>query len=226
MERSTSSTLETRSPLRGSTARALGLLILAAGFVVGAASTFVLYHALRSPGAEADMDAASACVETAAAFSDYPLLYAGSEILGHKLEGCRHNKTSDRFAPDGTLFHAATDSFTFYYGTCEITVEIPSCPVPVAIIVYPPCHSDIYRGVVADSTTLRGAETLIKRDGSLRLESESYKLTIYAPGLSNIERKDRALDVGEQLVAANPLADALAKDLPLTTELGPAVVCS
>lgn len=226
MEKSTSSNFSSITGFAPGwrAAGATAIAGLAIGLAVGA---LVLYIVLSffGDGAEADLDAATVCEEQMREFADYPLLYAGPEVLGYPLMGCRHNKTEDRFAPDGTRYHEATDSFTFVYGNCDIPPGGSSCPIPVSIIVYPPCHSSLASGAAKERTLVRGAEALVKSDGSLRIEAPTHKLTIYGPGASVEESKENAVRIGEALVSANALADSLTRGAGLSTALGPSTVC-
>ncbi len=199
---------------------------IASGLAVGALGLYFGLAIITGDGAEADLDSANACEQQAREFADYPLLYAGSEVLGYELVGCRHNKTEDRFAPDGTRYHNATDSFTFVYGSCVIPSGGSSCPIPVSIIMYPACHSSLAAGAAKDTALVRGAQALVKSDGSLRIEAPSHKLTLYAPGNSSGARTANAIRVAEALVPANAPADALSRGAPLSTTLGGSKVCS
>jgi len=205
--------------------RIAAVCLAAIGIAVGAGAFYASARLLRGDRVEADLNAALLCEQEAAAFSDYPLVFAGNEVLGYSLRGCRRNKTPDRYAPDGTLFHQATDSFTFVYGECTIPEGAPSCPVPVAIIVYPPCEEPIYPGAVSKTVAVRGIDAYVKNDGSIRMEEPTYKLTIYAPGLTFDERSKNAITVAESLLAANDLAAPLTAGAPLSKELGVARSC-
>lgn len=195
------------------------------GLAAGALAMYLGFSIWMGSRAEADIDPVTACEEQMRQFTDYPLLYAGPEALGYPLAGCRHNKTEDRFAPDGTRSHVATDSFTLIYGSCDIPAGRSSCPIPVSIIMYPPCHSSLDAGAAKETTLVRGAMALVKSDGSLRIEAQSHKLTLYAPGASIQERKENATRIAEALIPANALAAPLTRNEPLSKALAPSRVC-
>ncbi|MEX2227230.1 MAG: hypothetical protein WEB52_12365 [Dehalococcoidia bacterium] len=213
------------APRRRPTSLLAMLAVLMIGFAVGSGGANALYGMLSGDSAEAGLASALACEQDASMFIGYPLVYAGREVLGYELQGCRREKTPDLFAPDGTLYHAATDSFTFVYGRCQIPEGVRSCPVPVAIIVYPACEEPIFPGVITGTVKVRGAPAYVKNDGSLRLELPTHTLTIYGPGSTFVERQGNARAIAGLLVPANELASALTAQSPLSTALGPAAVC-
>lgn len=200
--------------------------VVMAGLAAGVAVSYVIMLVTRGSEAEADVDAALTCAQRADTFTDYPLLYAGSEILGQPLRDCWRNRTQGRFAPDGTKFAGAADLFTFAYGSCTIPEGVESCPIPVAIVISPACASTIFPGVVREKIMVRGMEAFVKNDGSIRIETPTYKLTVYGPGLDFNERRDSAIRIAESLLPANALASGLTREAPLSTALGPSRACS
>jgi len=184
------------------------------------------YAILRpSPGgdAEAGVDKVTACLQLAAGFDEYPLLFAGDEVLGHRLTNCDHAKKEASFQPDGSPYHPATNSFTFAYGFCAIEQGQNSCRVPVTLIVYPSCASEY--AAVDSGVEIRGAAAFIEDSGNIRIVQPTHMLTVSAPGSIVAERSANAAAIVEALVPANDLARALTPGAPLTTPLEPSKVC-
>jgi hypothetical protein len=147
-------------------------------------------------------------------------------VLGYPLVGCDHSKTADQYDDRGVLFHAATDSFAFYYGTCVIPPNRESCPVPVTVIVDSPCITFAPdASSVKERVTVRGAEASVDDHGVTWFATPSYMLSVYPPGASYDEQKANALAIVEALVPVNAPASALADGAPLTAPLAPSAVC-
>ena len=165
-----------------------------------------------------------ACAD-AAALTDYPLLYPGDQVLGHTIRGCHRAKSEAIYDSKGLLYQPASDSFSFYYGTCEIPPDADACPVPVTVVIDPPCGPTLNPAFAMESASVRGAEALVKRDGSIRIEGESIKISVHPPGTSYEERKANSVAIVEALVPANDLANALDAGTSLTVPLGASSVC-
>ena len=63
-------------------------------------------------------------------------------------------------------------------------------------------------------------------DGSVRIETASILVTIYAPGDSYVERRDNALFVAESLVPANAAADPITSASGLGATLPASSICA
>ncbi len=175
---------------------------------------------------EADLDKAAACKQDATAFVDYPLVFAGDTALGYPLSTCQHNKTAAQYDDRGQLFHAATDFFSFDYGSCEIAAGRESCAVPVTIIIDPPCGQlGVDASFAKETAAVRGIEALVDEEGTTWFNTPSYKIAVYPPGNTYVERKQNALAIITDLIPANVPAAGLLKTSPLTTTLGHSSVC-
>lgn len=169
------------------------------------------------------------CVQLAKEFTDYPLLFAGAEVEGFPLTGCER-VLSPGFAPAGI---PPGDSFVFRYGTCTPSPEA-GCPAPVQLTIDPPCGPTLVDEMKKEKVKIRGADAGVLVDGSIRIETKSYKLTVYGPGGDNDSEssdfgyessKQGALRVAGKLKAANDLAADVSETSALDLPLKPNKVC-
>lgn len=202
----------------------LGLSVI---LILGIAGGMWFRNRVVGRQAEAGVNKALACHQQADAFTDYPLLYAGDNVLGYPLISCQHDKTANRYDDQGRLLHSATDSFAFAYGTCVIPAGRDSCAIPVTIIIDPPCSNfQVSPAFAKERVTVRGAEAMVDENGTIWFETPTYKVSVYPPeGGTYAERKGKAVAIMEGLLPANALAAPLTKAAPLTTALGPSTVC-
>lgn len=202
------------------------IVLLAVGVTAGMWIRNRIIEPTAGQHAEADLDKAVQCRQDATTFSDYPLLFAGDSVLGFPLVDCQHSKTAAQYDEQGRLFHSATDSYAFAYGTCEIPAGRESCAVPVTIIIDPPCSEfTVDSSFAKEKTTVRGAEAMVDESGTTWFATPSYKISVYPPGGTYAEKKANAAAIVEGLVPANAAASALTASAPLTTALGPSTVC-
>jgi len=187
---------------------------------------------------------AAACIEQMQAFTDYPLLFAGSSVLGYPLTGCQHMRTETLYgcpgaaAPsrsrcvpwpdDGSphIAHPGGDAWSIGYGTCTIPEGRESCGIPISIRI-DPCARVVDGRVieraytVVRGTAVRGVQPLIGTDGGLEFELPPYgSLSISAPqGGSADERATNAVTIAGALIPANVAASPLSPGAPLTATL-------
>lgn len=199
------------SPLLAGSAIITGVLAL--GLLPGSGAP-------SAPRATAGVD----CVQVAAEFTDYPLVFPGPEFQGLPLTGCQRSKKPETRAPDGTLISPASDSFGFVYGTCTPGPDA-GCPPPVQVIVDPPCGPMLSDAVKTEKVTIRGTQVDVKTDGSLRIESGDFKASVFALAGGYEANKATAMQVVEQLRGANDSGAALTARAALDTGLQAAAVC-
>jgi hypothetical protein len=178
---------------------------------------------------EADVNEVSNCLQLATVFDDYALVYAGTEILGHQLRGCRRTNSPDRYAPDGTRYRVATDFFTFAYGKCEIPEGRSACPIPAAIIIHPDCG---LAGAALDTLAVkadlevRDARAVARDDGALEIITPGYRIEVYSPGSTRDERLGNALEIAGSLVGIGPASTPAMTDGAPLSDLPPPPACS
>jgi hypothetical protein len=181
-----------------------------------------LGNSVSSP-AEADLNEREACFELARGFSEYALVHAGPVAAGHELIGCRHTNNPARYAADGTLYHPATDFFTFAYGHCEIPAGSSACPIPVTIQIFPECSrrvTDVAAALAGGADTIRSVPVYSPRGGgrAIILTPAGYNIKIYAPGPTGDEQVAAARSIAETLQGANALAAGLDAGDPMTAQ--------
>lgn len=204
---------------------ASAIMLTAVVIVAGVLAGLGVQRLLDSRGASAGIDAADACVKQAAAFGEYPLVFAGKSVLGYPLGSCQDMKT-DRVTDElGRIAREASNQYSFGYGDCTIPPGRDSCAIPVTIVVDPPCGLTLDQRVIKETVAVRGASALVKPDGSMRVETPTYKVSVFAPGNTFEERKANATAIMEALVPANAPATRLRAGAPLTTALGPSPAC-
>jgi hypothetical protein len=195
--------------------------VLAVGLATGSLVRRTLFDDSRT--IEADVQVTTTCREFAEAFVEYPLVNAGDRVTGFDLQSCDHRPDLAGASPqrDSTprLSAERFDRVDFVYGTCEIEPGRESCPVPVQISVFPPCGPKLTSWV--ERVPVRGAVALVKPDGSIRIETPSFLVTIFATGIGFEQRVSNALAIANLLVPANDLATNLRTSLAANTPASP-----
>jgi len=191
------------------------------GLAIGAGATIATRRYVSTPGAEANKD----CLQSAQDFMEYPLIFAGTEFRGLPLSGCQRYVTPEKHNLDGSVREPAMDFFGFTYGSCAPVGDEGGCPPPVQILVDPPCAPAISGDVIREQVEVRGVWTAVKLDGSLRIETPNFKMTVYALAGDYELNKQEAIAVVQALRGVNTRAAALALDSQLGVRLGGNTVC-
>jgi len=187
-----------------------GLPVLVAAAVLAGLTVNGIGPAARvmsSPSVQADLN----CQQAARDFTDYPLVYPGTDFQGLPLTACQRVRTPANV----NTGVPAMDYFVFTYGSCTPREEA-GCPAPVEVIVDPPCAPSLSERVKKEKVKIRGQDIDVKMDGSLRIEGQSFKATIYASGGDY----ESSMQKAEAVVAALRGANDLASDLTLDAGLG------
>ena len=175
---------------------------------------------------------AKVCGAQAAAFTDYPLVWAGPSVLGYPLVHCDHTLTKTRYAPDGRISHPGGDAWHFVYGDCTIAEGHDSCVNPIGVTI-DPCSDNVDGHAIPKasqplrSLNVRGARADVYADGILSFEQTPQQITIIASEGSGDARSKLAAAVAEALVPANDAAYGLLRGAPLTTAFAasPDTIC-
>jgi hypothetical protein len=197
----------------------VGSLAVAAGVGVWAVAS----HLAASPAAVAE--AGRDCAAMAGEFTDYPLVFAGTQVDALPLSGCQRVVTPEKYNLGGSVREPRMDYFVFTYGSCVSVEEEGGCPPPVQILVDPPCAPALGGAAIKDRSTVRGLNVAVKTDGSLRIEAAGFKATIYALAGSYEANKQMAMGVVLALRGANDRASALGVGTRLDVPLGGNTVC-
>jgi len=187
------------------------LALIIAGAVAAFGSLTLASQFIGGGVAEADLS----CAQKAAEFEGYALIFAGDDYDGLPVRGCNRVITPEKYNVDGTVREPAMDFFVFSYGDCAPTANESSCARPVQIIVDPRCGPKLHDSIKAEMVLVRGLEVTVKVDGSVRIETDSYSVSVFAPKRDYGQAKSAALDVVESLRGANHLAADLTVDKPL-----------
>lgn len=78
---------------------------------------------------------------------------------------------------------------------------------------------------VATGTSVRSVDAIIKSDGAVRIETDQFKMTIYALEATEAGSTAKALRVVEALRGANPKAQGIGVGDPLDASVGSSTVC-
>jgi hypothetical protein len=142
------------------------------------------------------------CKMQMSTFKDYPLYYAGDTYEGLPLTDCIHVVTAAKTLPDGTVYEPAMDYWNLYYGDCDPGKT--GCSPPIQVTVDSPCNKTVLADAVKSGTvTVRSVAATIKTDNSIRIETPSYKVSIWAFGKTRSEKVVRAVGVANSLRGAN-----------------------
>lgn len=191
--------------------------------LVGLGIGIVLYRVFDGDGAEADIDRKEACLELARSFTNYPILYAGEEVVGQPLQGCVYSKTEAQADEQGRVYHLATDAFFFAYGTCDASPD-HGCASPVNIVTQPACTTGA-SGPAGKTELVRGASGVVSAAGNLWLPLDGISVSVLAFGNEGAEREANSLAIAGALVPANDLASPLQGGASLSTALGSSSAC-
>jgi hypothetical protein len=171
---------------------------------------------LQAPAAQADLN----CIQLAKDFTDYPLVFSGAEVEGHPLTRCQRVQTPANSATGVP----AMDYFVFLYGSCTPRDDA-GCPAPIEVLVDPPCAPALAEGATKEKIRVRGKDADVKTDGSLRIETDDFKVTIYALGTDYEDAKGKAIDVANALQGANNSASDLTSASDLGVKMKGNTVC-
>lgn len=184
----------------------------------------------HSGGTPALTSRALACIEEAKAFTGYPLLFAGENVLGYPLTSCQHTRTDTWNNGQGLITHDGGDSFGFAYGDCTIPEGRENCPIPITINIVLRCGPVIPAASLPKSTarSVRGVTAGIDPDGrglGMFLSATTGLGISVSRNAAGVLAAD-PIAIADALVPANPLAAPLTPGGPLTAlSTAPVVPC-
>jgi hypothetical protein len=195
--------------------RALGVAVLLVVSVGGGALTRgQFFNATAPPKASADR---LACDQLVQSFDAYPLANLGDAFEGLPLSGCMRDQAPVRYDQAGGVLQPAVDFVSFFYGTCVPPPTGEGCALPVQVSVQPPCGPSLE--IEEGAVKIRGADVNLKFDGSVRIETPGYKVSIFIGRLPDkpdkTQRRDKALRAVASLRGANQLAARLSPSVAL-----------
>jgi hypothetical protein len=200
----------------GAAAVALVSLSIAGGIFVRER----LFDAASPPAASAER---LQCDQLLQSFNAYPLLYLGEEFDGFPLRRCTRRQTPEKYDQAGNVREPATDFVLFIYGSCTPPATGEGCASPIQVLSDPPCGPKIVEEAKDYTVNARGSDVIVKHDGSVRIETGGYNVTIYATASSGAldiaSQTDTALRAVEALRGANALASPASPDVSLDGSL-------
>ena len=195
--------------------RALGVAVLVSVSIGGGAlARGQFFKATTPPKASADR---LACDQLVQSFDAYPLANLGEEFEGLSLTGCNRVQTPAKYDQQGNVREPAMDFVNFFYGTCVPPPTGEGCTLPVQVSVQPPCGPSLE--IEEGAVKVRGADVNLKSDGSVRIETGGYKVSVFTgrlpDKLDKTQRRDKALRAVASLRGANQLAARLSPSMAL-----------
>jgi hypothetical protein len=202
---------------------------------IGLAAVVPLFGRITSPFSQAE---AGNCSAYTTDFADYVVVYPGEEVDGHELIRCQRPKHHTKYEINGqTVVDETSDFIWLAYGdkeACKPQADAAAfeeaCPnYPVQIFIDPPCGSSLLdESRKKEKVKVRNVEAFVKPDASLRIETKSFRVTVYAE-IDQVEeaeivatsrpeeieekifkaKRDEAIKIAEQLRGANDLASEL-----------------
>ena len=203
------------SVMRRKIGRVLGVSVLLIVSIGGGALTRgQFFKATAPPKASADR---LACDQLVQSFDAYPLANLGDAFEGLPLTGCNRVQTPAKYDQRGDIREPAMDFINFFYGTCVPPPTGEGCTLPVQVSVQPPCGPSLE--IEEGAVKIRGADVNLKFDGSVRIETAGYKLSIFIGRLPDkpdkTQRREKALRAVASLRGANQLAARLSPSVAL-----------
>jgi hypothetical protein len=151
------------------------------------------------------------CHDVADTFKGYPLVYLGDSFEGLPLTYCTRVQSA------GSAYgRPPTDRFIFIYGDCTIEPSRDSCAPPLQVTIYPRCGPQLAGGIIR-TESIRGMTAQILATPAFFVETPNYNVKV-SGGSRTAEGENLARRAVEQLRGANPLAERLTADQPLSDQ--------
>lgn len=204
--------------MKRSIGRALAVaVVLTASIGTGVLIRSWLFDAASPPSASARRQS---CDQLVQSFDGYPLLNLGNEFEGFPLTSCHRTQTPTKFDQAGNVREPAMDFIVFIYGDCTPPRTGEGCSPPIEVFSDPPCGPSLE--TQEGTVKIRGADVNLKFDGSVRIETPGYQVSIFIvqppDKLDRTQRRDMALRAVDFLRGANQLAARLSPSVALDGE--------